>query len=341
MQILIVGEYLTNTDLEAGGAFRGKLNSMIFPWLRQVGIDPRECTFMNVFPQASPGRGIDGFFGPKSEAVPGMKMFKRGSYLRKEYAPALAACRAAVVAAAPNVVIALGDLALWALTSEASLKFARGRIAPGNSTLPNLKVLPTYSPAQIMADWTLRPILLADLEKARRESAFAEIRRPQRFIHLYPSLSDLEDFFSQYIEPCTDLDCDIETKGTMITCVGFAPSPSRALVIPFYDEEKPDGNYWPTAADEYAAWQFVRRCLRAGKRLGGQNFQYDMQYLWRQMGIKSPDFADDTMLLHHALQPEMQKGLGFLASIYTDELAWKFMHKISASDKSAKKASSE
>jgi DNA polymerase I-like protein with 3'-5' exonuclease and polymerase domains len=127
----------------------------------------------------------------------------------------------------------------------------------------------------------------------------------------------------------------------MITCVGFAPSPDRAIVIPFYDEEKPDGNYWPTPREEYNAWQFVRRCLRAGKRLGGQNFQYDMQYLWRQMGIKSPDFADDTMLMHHALQPEMQKGLGFLASVYTDELAWKFMHKTRHADKSAKKASTE
>jgi hypothetical protein len=31
------------------------------------------------------------------------------------------------------------------------------------------------------------------------------------------------------------------------------------------------------------------------------------------------------MLLHHALQPEMDKGLGFLGTVYTDELPWKFM----------------
>jgi hypothetical protein len=62
-----------------------------------------------------------------------------------------------------------------------------------------------------------------------------------------------------------------------------------------------------------------------------------MQYLWRYAGIAAKKFCDDTMLLHHALQPEMQKGLGFLASVYTDELAWKFMHKVSASDRGAKK----
>jgi len=33
------------------------------------------------------------------------------------------------------------------------------------------------------------------------------------------------------------------------------------------------------------------------------------------------------MLLHHALQPESLKGLGFLGSIYTDESNWKLMRK--------------
>ena len=35
--------------------------------------------------------------------------------------------------------------------------------------------------------------------------------------------------------------------------------------------------------------------------------------------------AEDTMLLHHAIHPEMRKGLGFLGSLYTSEPAWKLM----------------
>jgi hypothetical protein len=31
------------------------------------------------------------------------------------------------------------------------------------------------------------------------------------------------------------------------------------------------------------------------------------------------------MLLHHSMQPELEKGLGFLGSVYTDEPSWKFM----------------
>jgi DNA polymerase I-like protein with 3'-5' exonuclease and polymerase domains len=133
---------------------------------------------------------------------------------------------------------------------------------------------------------------------------------------------------------------DIETKGTMITCVGFAPSKERSLVVPFFDASQKDGNYWRSREEERLAWRFVERVLRDHGSFG-QNFQYDMQYLWRYAGIAAKKFCDDTMLLHHALQPEMQKGLGFLASVYTDELAWKFMHKVSASDRGAKKGDVE
>jgi hypothetical protein len=33
------------------------------------------------------------------------------------------------------------------------------------------------------------------------------------------------------------------------------------------------------------------------------------------------------MLMHHSIMPEMQKGLGFLGSVYTDEPAWKLMRR--------------
>ena len=339
--ILVVGEYMTGTDEEAGGPFEGKLNSMTKSFLRQAGIDPAHCDFTNVFNRTSPTGKALGFFSVKADGVAHLKPIKPGKYLHKDHFADVELLWKKVQTFQPNIIIALGDLALWALTSEKSLDLARGRITSGHSKFPNQKILPTYAAGQIMADWTLRPIHLADLDKARRQSEFPDIARPLRFIHIEPSIADIKDFYLEYIVPCTTLDCDIETKGTMITCVGFAPSPSRVIVIPFYDETAADGNYWPSKFEEHQAWSWVRRLLSCGKRLGGQNFQYDMQYLWRQMGIPSPDFTDDTMLLHHSLQPEMKKGLGFLASIYTDELGWKFMHHVSAADKTAKKASTE
>ena len=69
--------------------------------------------------------------------------------------------------------------------------------------------------------------------------------------------------------------------------------------------------------------------LQSGNRKILQNAQYDLTYLWQTWGVWVKNVAEDTMLLHHALQPELEKGLGFLGSAYTDVPAWKNMRKIS------------
>ena len=58
-----------------------------------------------------------------------------------------------------------------------------------------------------------------------------------------------------------------------------------------------------------------------------QNGAYDISFLYRSMRIKVLGATHDTMLLHHALQPESLKSLGFLGSIYSDEGSWKGMRK--------------
>jgi len=54
-----------------------------------------------------------------------------------------------------------------------------------------------------------------------------------------------------------------------------------------------------------------------------QNGLYDIPFILRTVGIRVLGAAHDTMLLHHALQPESLKGLGFLGSIYSDHGPWK------------------
>lgn len=336
MKLLVVGEFLSTKDAEEGGPFTDGLGKMYRAMLRDSGIHPSECLFTNVILKTSPTNGLAGLCGNKDQGIPYIKSVMRGKYLKAEYKSDLELLWRKVNEFKPNLVLACGDLALWALTSEANIETSRGRITHGHAALPDQKVLPIYSARQMIIDYTQRPIILADMQKARREMEFPEIRRPRRFMHIQPTLEDIENFYEEYIVSCETLDVDIETKGTMITCVGFAPNPERALVIPFFDELRPDGNYWRSHHDEYLAWQAVKRFLRVGQRVGGQNFQYDMQYLWETVGIKCPTMTDDTMLLHHTLQPEMRKGLGFLASIYTDELSWKAMHKLRADDKTGK-----
>jgi len=65
--------------------------------------------------------------------------------------------------------------------------------------------------------------------------------------------------------------------------------------------------------------------LNSDRPKSAQNGLYDLSFLWRSYGIAVKNYQHDTMLLHHALQPESEKSLGFLGSLYTNEASWKLM----------------
>jgi DNA polymerase I-like protein with 3'-5' exonuclease and polymerase domains len=135
----------------------------------------------------------------------------------------------------------------------------------------------------------------------------------------------MELFYDRYIRDCKYLSFDIETSGDQITCIGFSPDPSVALVIPFTIGARAIRSYWPSLEAELSAWNFVERCLSHPSQKVAQNGLYDIHFLWRRYGIAVKNFEHDTMLLHHSLQPEASKGLDFLGSIYTNEASWKLM----------------
>lgn len=56
-------------------------------------------------------------------------------------------------------------------------------------------------------------------------------------------------------------------------------------------------------------------------RLIFQNGGYDVQWLYEVLGCKVYGWTDDTRLLHHAIYPELQKGLEFMTSLYCDTLS--------------------
>jgi uracil-DNA glycosylase len=341
--IVVVGGFMSRKEYNNGdvwsdgNAFNFKKN------MRAAGLSPSDAFFTNVFNMLPPGKiSPFTFFGGKREGVPHLKPIKKGKYLKKEFMPELERLWAQIEGYDPNLVIACGELATWAVcTGDNMIEASRGRVTEGNAAISRRKVLPVYEQSTMFGDYGMETIQRFDLIKALRESQSKEFTRPRRFLHIEPTLEDLEDFYQEYIVPSDYLSSDIETKGDMITCISFAPSEDRALVVPFFSEETPDGNYWRTYREEYLAWIFCRKLLTAGKRVAGQNYQFDMQHELRSMAIPNPDVTDDTMLLHHVLHPELKKGLGFLASIYTDEIQWKGMHKISSTDKNAKKGEAE
>ena len=191
-----------------------------------------------------------------------------------------------------------------------------------------LKFLPTYSPAAVLRAWHWRPIVLADLLKAARERRVATLARPHRRVIVSPSIGEVEEWTGRALSgpaPARLLAPDIETLNGQIRCIGFARSREDVLVIPFI-ARLTGGSYWGDEAHELRAWRAVRALLESPIPKVGQNFLFDLTYLSR-FGIRSRNCYHDTMLLHHTLFPEMQKGLGFLGSIYTNESAWKLFRR--------------
>jgi len=274
--------------------------------LRIAGVQDYTLACMFRDPPTTTRRKLDGIDPPISRSPL--------TYIHEIHAAELTKLRAR----RPSAILALGELPLWLFTGETSLAAFRGY---PQESLDGVPLIASWAPSAVARQYSLRTVLLCDIQKA-----FA-VRRPLRRETLVPETPD--DFSA--LDPLFPSDalvaCDIETTGeaedARITEVGFAPSATRAVTIPF---ERLDGtSYWPSLADERVAWQFVQRVLYRCQIIG-HNFAYDMQYLWRN-GIACPRFMGDTMLLHHALQPEMRKSLGFLASLYTEAPRWKHIRR--------------
>lgn len=317
---MFVGEAWGEEEEQRGEPFVGASGRFLRSICHMVGINLRECYLTNAFNLHPPSNNIRAFAGPKAESIPGMPQLGQQLWISAKYKPELDRLWAEIEAVRPNVIIALGATALWALCRHTGIKKYRG------TTLPSIhgqKVFACYHPSAILRQYKLRPIFIADLEKALRESTSPQIVRPRRFIYMEPTLADIEWFYEKHLSQVDIVSADIETKSNTITEVGLAPSPEHAMVIPFYNHDS-GGNYWPSLSEEVSAWLWLQRIFRE-KRIVGQNISYDLQYCWRANSLAMPVIEDDTMILHHAMYPEMEKSLGFLGSIYTDEPSWKFM----------------
>lgn len=332
-KIVIVGEAPGETEVDKGRPFVGSSGQELRDMLGEAGIDHESIRYTNVFKHRPPQNKLDAWCCDKKELPPGYSLpaLLPKRYLRPEFAAAASDIKNELAGYSPNLYILAGNTALWPFTLGTIGK-TRGVITqialPGRGPV---KALPIYHPSAILRQWSLRPVTLCDLIKAEYESHFPEIRRPRRELWIEPSLTEVLQFFETYVEKSSELSLDIETdRKAGITCLAIAPSAELALCIPLWDPRKASGSYW-SLEDERVVWRLLRkhltkRVMNGTLRMIGQNLLYDVQHLDRA-GLRIPAINDDTMLMHHALFPEMLKGLDFLASIYTNELKWKGMLK--------------
>lgn len=328
-KIAIVGEAWGEHEERQRAPFVGPSGYELTKMLSEAGIHRAECYLTNVFNlRPRPTNDIENLCTDKASpaAIKGLPPLKAGKYLRTEYLPEVMRLHTELSNLRPNLTIAMGNTAAWALLHSGGISKIRGTVTPATAALvKGLKVLPTYHPAAVLREWSLRPVTVLDFCKAKRESEFPEIRRPERTVYIDPSLSDLEWYYEKHLRNADCIAFDIETAGEQITCIGFSPSPASAIVVPFVDPRKPACSFWGTPEQELQAWGFVKRVLALPCPKRGQNTLYDITFLWRGYGITVNNYEDDSMLMHHALQPESEKGLAFLGSVYTNESSWKLL----------------
>lgn len=314
---------------EADWGFVRKYWSSRDPWLLDAvwQMHP-EVYRTNVFQQHPPGNDLSHFCGERADAIPGYPKLAQAGWVRKDMQHELDRLGDEILDRDPNLIIALGNAAIWALIGKTGITKLRGTTAVSTHTVGGYKLLCCYHPAAVSRQYELRPTTVVDLTKAVREKEFPDVRRPNVTIWMEPSLAEIRVFIKRYIRGCRLLSVDIETSGNQITRIGFAPRPDLSLVIPIHDTRAANGSYWPSASAERSCWELIRNVLedRSIPKLF-QNGLYDIAFILRSTGIRVFGAREDTMLLHHALQPEALKGLGYLGSIYTDHGPWKAEHR--------------
>lgn len=348
--LAIVGEAYGEQEERTHIPFIGQAGQELTKMLRDAGIDRSECLLTNTFNLRPPNNDLKSFCGKKAE-VSELYLTHRprlldelpdydwpavynwaplagaGKFLHPRYLTELVRLKRELTRPDIHLVIALGNTACWGLLGRTGIGKLRGYVY--NSTLvTGLRVLPTYHPASILRQYANRPIVVADFQKAIRErSRLISGGNPEpaskRVLWIEPDEADLENWWRQYVSyPWTRLSVDIETHRGTITCIGFGVE-ACGLSIPFSSDPNGSGNYWPDQATEERVLGWVCAKLAGPNPKIFQNALYDLQWIWRKWGQPVNRVEDDTMLIHHALQPEMPKDLGFLGSVYTEEVAWK------------------
>lgn len=281
---------------------------------------------LNVFNARLPDNDITFFYTKPGDAAsklfPQRKFDNSIYYVKAEHEHHIIHLHETLSKLKPNVIVALGNTALWALGLPPSVSKLRGNVVSSGFG----KVLPTFHPASVLRNWSQRVIAILDLLKALRESKYPEVKTPSREIWTQPSIEDLYEWYKLYGSKTNLLAFDIETiANKQISEISFASDPTHAIHIPiFWKENKRFISYWPDAKTELAAWKFIKMVLESDVPKIGQNCsQYDAFWLAKEMKIGVRNIQHDTMQLAHTWQPEMEKSLGFLGSIFLEEKSWK------------------
>ena len=305
-KIAIVGEAPAEEEIRKREPFVGPSGALLNSVLQTAGLSRSECWITNVAKIEAPRVLKNHKWVYDVNKIPNLPAYKE--YLINE-----------LRTINPRIIIALGNVALQALTGNTGILQWRGSIL-SCAQVNNCRVIPAYHPAYVLRTDSIidKSILEFDIKRAAEEINYAPL--PSRNLVVIRDSSQLLGFVNRWKDKA-NLTADIETHRAVPICVGFAPSPHEAISIPLFNE------LWGTTFGHYPDrelaefWRLADLLLRRHGIIG-QNWKFDESKL-RQMGFRVPKFVADTMHMSHTRFPELPKGQAFLTSVWTREPYYK------------------
>jgi len=311
-RIMLVGEAWGQWEERLKQPFVGPAGRMLDELLLKSGIDPHACYFTNIVNARPPANDLGEWIpaGQPNELV----------------VDGLSQLRADIQRIKPNVVVPLGNWPLWAFyglpvkkkKNPKTKKFSwspsgildyRGYLLEARKLAVGQKVIPTVHPSYLLqGGYADSPFAILDLQRARSEASYPEIRRRPRELVIDPRGELRERVRERLLNEGQWIVLDIEYIGTKLLCIGFSTSANFAatIVIRSLDD---------------LAW--CRSIIESSRPLCAQNAMFDLGILAWHYGINAfKHLTFDTMVAAYNINIEATKNLGALAALYTDLPAW-------------------
>ncbi len=341
-RIAIVGESWGREEAVALQPFVGQSGQEFTRILSEGGVNRDNAFITNCFAERPPNNDAWEFFEEtKAATAPSVAGLFPSQFARMELDRLYDQLRTV----RPDIVIATGNYALWALTDRAGTTSAKdrigrsvGRLAPSGITSyrgsmlwsdttrtgERYRVLPIIHPAAILQQWSLRSPTVHDIS-ARVPLALADDWRPKSDpVFLAPptfeqACATLKIWLRDLEAGPVIFSVDVETLPSLglLVCTGICCSLDFAMSVPWLriDADGRVQSYWTIKEEATLIGLFRRLLLHPNVRLVGQNFAYDMQWFRRDWGTQLT-LTFDTMLGHHLIFPGTPKDLGYLSSMY-------------------------
>lgn len=333
-RIMLVGEAWGENEENAREAFVGVSGQELNRMLQEAGILRSECFTTNVVNARPPRNEIGAWVALKKKDITAAHVPLRDKFVLPIVAEGFARLQTEIAAVQPNVIVAFGNLALWALTGNWAITKWRGSVLqldlkgmPAGALTDRPKVIPVVHPAAVLREWGWRAICINDLRRAKRHMQSRELVKPEWKFIIRPSFAAVKEVLDSLLnrlnagEPLW-IDFDIETRAGHIACAGISWSRTEALCVPLMCVENREG-YWSLDEEAWIVWMLRVVLTHERVNVRWQNGLYDAQYTYRHWHFV-PRGMQDTMISQHIMFPGLRKALDFQASMYCDHYQyWK------------------